>query len=363
MKTNSIKKTGKAYTLISATIALLLNGCAWTPQFKDAKGDAVANSIALMEEVSIGGVNQSLLIRGKDKNNPILLFVHGGFGTPYSPMAHEFGRSWEEHFVVVHWDQRGGGKSYPAPAESITQNQLLSDTHELVLHLLKRFDREKIFLMGHSWGSYLGFLTAQRYPELFHAYIGTGQMVDFIEQIRITYFWALDEAKVRKNEGALKELEEVGPPPYINNEDVNIVWKWMVNFGGMLYGEESLTPLIMAVLKSPEYSLYDVYKFVRGMSFYSKALMKNSGEDFWSPSIKTIKEMEVPVYFIMGQFDKNTHTQLAKAYFERLKAPKKEFFTLEDFGHFAFFKDPEVFSDILINRVLKENAHAESSKK
>ena len=153
--------------LLLVAIILLFLSRSFTPKIRGA------DSIASLEKIRLGGIEQIVLIRSKDVSNPILLFLHGGPGSPLMPFAHVSDRELEKEFIVVHWDQRGAGKSYSKntnPA-NLTIEHYLSDTHELIRYLCERFGKEKVFLLGHSWGSYLGIMTTHRHPELLHAYI------------------------------------------------------------------------------------------------------------------------------------------------------------------------------------------------
>lgn len=158
-----------------------------TPQIRDEKGKVIPGSIASLEKVYIGGVKQWILIRGRSVNNPVLLFLHGGPGSAEWPLVRDYNRSLEDHFIHVYWEQRGAGKSYSKNIGNMHIDQFISDTRELLQYLQKRVNREKVFLIGHSWGSLLGILTAEKYPELFHAYIGVGQFVSAKEQEEISY--------------------------------------------------------------------------------------------------------------------------------------------------------------------------------
>ena len=182
------------------------------------------DNIISLEKIKIGNINQWISIRGKNTNNPILLYLHGGPGTPVMPLFRYFQAPLENYFIVVQWEQRGAGKSFSwkIPKKTMTIEQFISDLHELIEILMKRFKKEKIFLMGHSWGSVLGTYMVQRYPELFYAYIGVGQASDTIETEKIMYQFALDKSKETNNKKAIKKLEKIGlpfdglQPPYNN---------------------------------------------------------------------------------------------------------------------------------------------------
>ena len=151
-----------------------------TAPFVDAAGKLLPDSIASLERVMLGGVEQGMLIRGSNVDNPVLLYLHGGPGTSELGMVRQHNMpALEKHFTVVVWDQRGAGMSYSArhPESAMTVEQFIADTHELTQLLRQRFGQAKVYLVGHSWGSALGVLTAQRYPDLHHAYVGVGQVV------------------------------------------------------------------------------------------------------------------------------------------------------------------------------------------
>ena len=326
------------------------SGCAYTPVFETEDGDEISNSIALMDEVVLGDVLQSLLIRGENVKKPLLLFLHGGPGYPVSPLSHEYQRKLEKYFIVVQWDQRGGGKSYGSVApEFMTREKFLSDTHELILLLLDRYKKEKLYLVGHSWGSYLGIITANLYPELIHAYIGTGQMVDLLQQETLSHQFLVNEAKVRKNDEAIEELAGIGFPPYKDIvTGMKTKYNWLVEFGGFLYEEDSLSLLITALLTAPEYSLIDMINYIRGISFSLEEMVNNADGRFWSLSpINEITELKVPVYFISGEQDQVTPVKLISRLCEKIKAPKKRLLVLSDTGHFAFFRKSKEFTQIM----------------
>ena len=157
----------------------------------DPQGKVLPNSISLIEKIPVGGMDQYLVIRGEDADKPVLLMLHGGPGTPEFPLMRDPNLVLEKEFVVVHWEQRGAGKSFSPdiPVESMTTNQLIADAAEVSNYLRKRFKQEKIYLMGHSWGSFLGILTAQRYPKLFHAYVGIGQVASQYQAEKLSLAW------------------------------------------------------------------------------------------------------------------------------------------------------------------------------
>ena len=319
------------------------------------------NGIASLEHVVLGGVRQWVLLRGEDASNPILLFLHGGPGTPMTPVAHHFGRPLERHFVVVHWDQRGSGKSFDRaiPEESFTIEQFLSDTHELVATLRARFGAERIYLIGHSWGSVLGVTTVQRHPELFHAYVGMGQVTDERRSEDMGLQYVRDRARTLGNQQAIQELARLQPPYVDNPKEVVIQRKWLSRFGGDFYEGKALPLLsdfdrrwVWAGLRSPEYSWLDLFRFQLGYSKVRWSLFRQAKQVNF---MRTAPKLEIPVYFLMGRHDHNKHPELVNEYYEMLDAPRgKHMIWFERSGHSPCLEEPERFADVMISRVLKE---------
>jgi pimeloyl-ACP methyl ester carboxylesterase len=324
-----------------------------TPKIKDAKGNIKLNSIASLEKIMIGGKNQCILIRGHNVNNPLLLLLHGGPGTAEMPLAHRFERDLEKHFTIVNWDQRGAGKSFSRkiPKESMNVKQFISDTHELVLMLKERFNKEKLYLVGHSWGSQLGSLVVHRFPEHFYAYIGVGQVVDLYENERISYQFTLNEARKRNNEKAIKQLEALQPYTGFEFKKLRKQRKWLNKFGGATHAFKSQFSLVKLGLSAPEYSLRDFFKFVRGMLFSLKSIWTDLFEYNLS---ELITEYKVPVYFFIGRYDYNTPFELSEKFFEQIKAPKKEYIWFENSAHMPNFEEYKKFDELLISKVLPE---------
>ena len=324
-----------------------------TPQIKDSEGNVKPNSIASLEKVQLGGLDQWIIIRSHDITNPILLFLHGGPGSVEGPLAYKFESELEKYFVFVNWDQRGAGKSYSKkiPKESMNIEQFISDTVELINILRSKFNQKKIFIVGHSWGSILGLSIVQRYPELFYAYIGIGQVVNIRENEKISYQFVYEEAKKIGNKKALKQLEKIQPYTGENIKSLKIQRKWLAKFGGFMHGEKSMWPLIKIGLFSPEYSIKDMFKFYKGINF--------STEKLWVDMFKInffnqVPEIKVPVYFCVGKYDYNTPFELVERYYEQLQVPKKKLIWFEKSAHNPNFEEPQKFDELLINQVLTE---------
>jgi pimeloyl-ACP methyl ester carboxylesterase len=349
--------------LLLLVVNVLTVGCALVPNtsmIHDSKGKVISGSITCLEKIKIGGLDQWLLIRGKSTNNPILLFLHGGPGSAEWPLARDYNLELENHFIIVYWEQRGAGKSYSSKTPNMNVKQFISDTYDIVQYLRKRFNQEKIFLIGHSWGSLIGILTVQKYPEFFHAYIGIGQFVSGKEQEKISYKYVMDMAIKNNNKKAIKELNQINSPeqPY-GTIDQKGKWyqqlmtqrKWLLNFGGCFYGEKNHNKWTIQFFRTPEYSVMDLIKWVQGNTFSIKTLWP---EIMQHDLFKQVPKLEIPVYFLVGKHDYNTPFELVEKYFNQLAAPKKELIWFDNSAHSPMYEEAYKFNDVLIKKIRQE---------
>jgi pimeloyl-ACP methyl ester carboxylesterase len=321
---------------------------AYTPPVKDQAGRVLPESVAALDRVSLGGTAQYILVRGKNRSNPVLLFLHGGPGMPMMYLSHAFQRPLEEEFVVVQWDRRGAGKSYDSriPPQTINVQQEIADTRELTELLRSRFRHNRIYLVGHSYGSYLGILAAQRFPELFYAYVGVGQLACSKEINRqIQDHWIRKEAIAARNQAALKQVNGKEP---MDRE------KWLFEFGGELYRERKWLPLLLIGLRSPEYSLVDDVHIVGGVNFTLRNMRYNaiSGD-----LIDVVTDLKLPVYFFTGRHDYTAPFQCTQEYYRRINAPGKKMVWFDASAHFPFFEEPQKFAAEMKKVVLETSGY------
>ena len=317
------------------------------------------NHIDSLEPVRIGGIEQWIQLRGQNADNPILLFIHGGPGIAFIPLARDFQSPWEKYFTVVEWDQRRAGKTYASNDKELmrrTMNvpQMEQDTLEVVNYLRHRFRREKIFIVGHSWGSVLGLWLAHEHPELIYAYVGVGQVVNMQQNADIQYKDALQQARTRHNEKAVKALENIAPYPAPGSDagKMFIANKWAAELLGPPPNAADFTNverILTTVASAPEYSLADDFGFVRGQMF--------SGEILFPELVKVDlgrlgTEFRVPIFFFEGRRDPYCRPSLILEYIETINAPQKEFVWFDNSGHFPFFEEKQKFGDELVQRVL-----------
>jgi pimeloyl-ACP methyl ester carboxylesterase len=323
-----------------------------TPPILDVNSKPIPNSIAVLEKVKLGGSEEWISIRGKDSRNPVLLFLAGGPGGSQLVTARRALAGLEDRFVVVNWDQPGAGKSFDAVDRSkLTPDRYITDTRELVLNLRQRFGKEKVYLLGESWGSALGIMVVQRYPELFHAFIGTGQMVAFLENDRICYDFALRLLQERGDTKQVEKLQQQGPPPYYGND----VALKSVAYLTETFNYMNQNPAIaggfntLEDLAGSEYGLYDKVNFIRG-------LLDTFGivyQQLWDVDFrKQATRLEVPIYFLIGRHDVNAPPKLTEEYFNLLTAPHKELIWFERSGHNPWVNESSKFVDAIANKVL-----------
>jgi proline iminopeptidase len=318
---------------------------------KDAAGHVIPGSIARMETAIIGGIPQSIWFRGVSLSNPALILLHGGPGASESALFRYYNSALEQHFTVVYWEQRGAGRSFHAdiPPASMTIAQLVRDLDEVVELVKQRFDKEKVVLVGHSWGTVLGTIYASRYPEKVSAYVGVAQIADVPEGRRLSYDFALSEAKKRENAKAVSELEAIGPPPYASVDERLATARWVERFGGTFHADMSTGKLIWAALNTDEANLVDLVKFGRGNRF---SLVQLEDQISRLDLSRDYRSFKVPIFFLLGRYDRHVPAVLAAQYFEKIEAPLKRLVWFEQSAHNPPFEEPAKFDRILIEQVL-----------
>ncbi|MEO4055181.1 alpha/beta hydrolase [Solibacillus sp. CAU 1738] len=315
--------------------------------------------ISEVRKLTIGGISQYILVDGQSKENPFIIFLHGGPGQPFP-----FGVSSRNQFPVitekfnaVYFDQRGSGKSFDKNIDVETMNieQFISDTNEVIDFVRKEYSQDKVYLVGMSWGSIIGLQLANRDPDKFYGYIGIDQIVNIKDGQVLGKQWLKDIAKDDKN--LLDQIESFGEPPYYG--ELESQYSDIVNkYNGFNYKDENtkganLFKLAGRSLVSPDYSLKDIYaSFVSGATFSlidSKELQK----EIINTDFNELTIFKTPFYIIQGKHDKVANFELAKSYFDRIDAPKKKFITLENSAHMPNEEDFE----FLIQSILQLNEH------
>jgi pimeloyl-ACP methyl ester carboxylesterase len=313
----------------------------------------VAGGVAEMARVRLGGTDQWVSLRGRDAGNPVLLHLSGGPGSSDVGWVRTFNAPLEEHFTVAVWEQRGVGKSYPAvdPAADLTLDRMVADGIELSAWLARRFGQEKIYLTGNSWGSTLGVLMAQRRPELFRAYAGTGQMVSQRETDRILYRQLLAHADRIGDRALHARLTALGPPPY---RDV-LGYALVMEYYDALEPYEHVPAYDrvrgLTGFFPGEYSLLHTWNELRGFAdmgglLYPRLQHVDLRAD--------VPRLEVPVYFMQGRHELTARSALADEWIAGLSAPVKRVYLFERSGHNPDAEEPARFNELMVRTVLAE---------
>jgi pimeloyl-ACP methyl ester carboxylesterase len=296
-------------------------------------------------EVSLGGTKQWITIRGRDRNNPILLFIHGGPAAPEMPTSWTFQSPWEDFFTVVQWDQRGAGKTYNAEdpariAPTLSADRMERDAEELVQYLRATYHKDKLFVLGHSWGSTLGLMLAQRHPEWLYAYIGMGQMIDTRASEKESYDAMLAIARARHDAEAIKELVAIAPYPETNGslrlDKVNIERKWVMKLGGLTYNRDNYAYYYNASELSPDYTDADLDAIGKGSQLSLNALIG----DFAKVDFETATELRCPIIIFNGRHDETVSSKVTAAWFARVHAPTKKLVWFENSAHMMQIEEP-----------------------
>ena len=359
-----------------ATFLLMCLGCAHpTPPFFDESGMPASGSIAEETYLSLSGTEEYLLVRGQSLSNPVVLFVHGGPGGSETALMRAFHAELEQSLIMAYWDQRGAGKSYHAdtPPASMTISQFVQDMDMVVDYLRFRLGQDRIFLLGHSWGTSLSMLYAKQFPEKIAGYIGVGQTAG-PETERHAYDFVVSEAERRGHQSALADLRRIGPPPYSEHDKIHIRDRLLHRYGGYTYAPVSLGQVIWRALWTPEAGLRDLFRTWSALHF-SQAAMTSELTRFDLP--RKVPALDVPVTFILGRHDHRTWAPLAERYLEQLEAPRKRLFWLEHSAHNGPFEEPEQFRRYVLealgiatsalvqkpNRKIRDNLSEERSAK
>lgn len=341
-------------TVCLVLLALVLARPASTPPIVGPDGEPLPGSVAELTAVDANDHDLSLMIRGTDTANPVLLFLAGGPGGTELGAMRKHGQALESDFVVATLDQRGTGRSYGAiePTSTLSLSHAVDDVIDVTDYLRDRFEQDQIYLVGQSWGTTLGVLAARQSPEKYAAFVGVGQMVSQRETDLIFYEDTLAWARSNDNAGLERELEAIGPPPYDD----------LLNYPTVLGYEQEVYPYDHSVnsegagqmlenLPVGEYSAMDTVNIVRGL-LDTFAIMYPQLQDI---DFRTdVTRLEVPVYLVQGRYEARGRAELAAEWFRLLEAPSKKWIEFETSGHRPLFEQPEEFAEVMSDKVLAE---------
>ena len=340
--------------VLISIIIIFANSPGKLDELKDIEGNKIANSLAEKHFIEVGGIQQGFFLRSENPDNPVILFLHGGPGSPELPMfyPYETQERLEKYFTVCYWDQRGTGMSFnnSIDAGTMTLEQMIEDTRQITEYLKHRFKKEKIYLMGHSWGTLLGIKTIEKHPENYFAFIGIGQVTKQKESEKLAYDYMLQHAKEIEDKSVIKSLEQFNrnDPDFPTMEYISTIRTPLMNkYGiGVIRENFSMAGLVFDVVFFKGYTFLEKIKCIQGMLFSLTHLWDYVKE---SNLFESSIAFQIPVYITHGKYDYQVSYTLALEYFDLIEAPDKAFFTFENSAHSPIIEEPEKFVQIIRN--------------
>lgn len=300
------------------------------------------------EYININNFSQNIMTISSDNSNPVLLIVHGGAGSPDRPLVKKYNIELAEYYTVVCWDQRGSGLSYTK--EELTIDIILNDLKSVVEFLRKRYNQDKIYIAGHSWGAYLGLRFSFMHPEYIKYYIGTGQGISSFADEIYKYNFVKEQAESRNDTEVIKKLVHFGEPiKYTYSHDdkkaKQYIGKMIHKYGGYISDKNkfSTNKYLNCYIKCYK---FNIIKVIKGMLKSSKTLNIEMNE---KDSISRITELTVPVLLISGEDDMICPVQATQNWFDNLKAPHKEFIKIKNAAHMVNFEQPNEWNKLVIS--------------
>ncbi len=335
LKISGVVLAGLAALLLVAVTAAL--GYRAYRQHQNANAQLIQTPHGIQEAfyADIGGLRQWLQIRGEDQGNPVMLFIHGGPALSMIPFTYASMRPWEKSFTIAQWDQRGAGRTYllngGADATASGMAQIIDDGIRVAELVRTRLHKEKIIILGESFGSAVGLEMARRRPDLFYAFVGTGQAVNMQRAAVLTYQLLLQKVRSPGNAATLEQLTGIGPPPYSDPAAQTLEQQ----IEGQYPSDSERSGRIgIDFLFAPGYSLRDSYRLLFGATGHRSRLV---AEDLRYDAAKAGTEFGVPMFFFQGTDDMVAPLPLVEEYFQRLSAPSKQLVTFPGGGHNCFY--------------------------
>lgn len=298
--------------------------------------------------VTIGGIEQWIEIDGESRDNPVMLYLHGGPGGSSLPASAAL-KPWGKHFTLVHWDQRGAGRTFARNGEEgcgrLTIDGMIDDALEVAEYLVGHLGKDRIVVLGHSWGSVLAVNMLRRRPDLFLAYVGTGQVVNMRRNEEFNYARQLAQASAAGNDAALAAMREIGPPPYSSLAQIRALREW----ADVLASGSGDSPGFRPTVRPANMDAEAVAAMLAGLRFSGEQLF----EELSAVDLATLGlDFPVPMFCFMGAADQATPIEPAEAWFASLSAPRKAFVRLDGCHHFVVMNRPELFLEHLLKHVL-----------
>ncbi|WP_439634858.1 alpha/beta fold hydrolase [Glycocaulis sp.] len=319
----------------------------------DIQHIATPDGIEEQRTVTLGGLEQWITIRGTDRTNPVLLYIHGGPGATMMPVSWTFQRGWEDYFTVVQWDQRGAGRTartnpVEAVAGTLSLDQVASDAVELIAWLRAHLGVDQVIVAGHSWGTLVGLSAVHQVPEQVSAYVAIGPVVSIPANEAAGYAMLLEEARARNDAEALAELEALAPyPGDLTFERLGVQRSWVGRYGGLAAYRDNARHFFRAPRLSPDYDREDVAE----INPATLRIFDEMFDDFAGIDLTGISRLDVPVVLFLGRHDINTPTGPVLDWFNTLEAPHKQVVWFEHSAHLMPVEEPGKTLIELVNTV------------
>ena len=302
-------------------------------------------AIDLSENVEINGSVQNIRIRTRSLAYPAMLFIHGGPGVTDRHLVLRSCAGLYDCCTIVCWDQRGCGKSFTKVSlgESFDIDTFVEDARQVVEYACMRLGKQKVYVVGHSWGSIVGVMLAQRHPEHVAAYIGMGQFCEGVENERLSYEFVLSEAERLGDRRAMRRLRGIGAPVegrYRSERDMRVQRDYLTRYGGGCWKKREgiYKSIILPLMRTPEYRLSELPGMIKGTLHSQEQLVDAVvALNFF----RDVPELAVPVIMTEGVHDQNTPASIARRWFDALKAPEKHWLWFEDSAHSPLHEEPE----------------------
>lgn len=352
--------------LLTGVIIIFVNSPGKLEPLKDSEGHLIAGALAEKNFVEIGGIRQGYFIRSENPKNEVILFLHGGPGSPELPLTipREISERLEKYFTVVYWEQRGAGMSFNNSIDptTMTLGQMIEDAHQMTAFLKNRFEKEKIYLIGHSWGTYLGVKTIEKYPEDYHAYIAIAQITNQKKSERLAFDYLLKHASDIGDQSAVRDLQKIdrNAPDFPGIDYIMTIRSVLMNSYGVGITREKISTidLIKDLLFFKGYTLTEKVNYLRGSLF--------SLEHLWNTVVmndnlfESSTSFQVPVFLTHGKWDYQVSYTLARDWFEKIDAPDKAFFSFDNSAHSPNMELPEKFVQIVREIAMKNLTQSHS---
>lgn len=339
--------------LVIVTIVILPPSKGRIPEYKDSYGNALAGSVAEKVYIDVNGFKLGAIILGQNKDNPVLLVCGGGPGIPQYLVEYLYPSVLSKLFNVCYWDYRGTGLSFNPkidPAE-MTTDRYIADTLAVTDYLSGRFKQEKIYILGHSFGTYVALKTIALYPDKYIAYIAMSQICNQKESEYLAYDYMKDQYEQRGNAKMVRKFEQCpireSDEMYDNYFSSALRDKAMHDLGvGTARDMRSvISGIFFPSLRCKAYTQRERINLWKGKASSNHFAVEKEAIRF--NAVNEIKTINIPIYFIVGKYDCTCMASLQEEYYEAIQPPKKELYLFENSAHSPLYEEPEMAREVL----------------